>query len=157
MSTADGTPQRDPARLWESRVGTDLSFLLARANALSLAAAHDALAPHGLKVRQFSVLAIVADGLRPTQRELAEFLRLDPSQVVTLVDQLQSRDLLRREPDPTDRRNNVVVATPAGISLHDAARADVTLAEQALFGVVDPRQLRDLRMTLHSLAGPATA
>ena len=156
MNGANRTSRRDAARLWESRVGDDLSFLLARANAVSLAAVHDALTAHGLTVRQFSILAIVGDGLRPTQRELADFLRLDPSQVVALVDQLENRMLLRREPDPADRRNNVVVTTSAGAALHEAARKDVVRAEDGLFDAVDPQRLGALRSVLQALAGQTT-
>ena len=78
----------------QSRPADDLSFLLARANALSLAAGNAALAQHGLRVRSYSVLALAAGDARPSQRELAEFLRLDPSQVVALVDDLQARGLV---------------------------------------------------------------
>src|SRR5688572_23016252 len=98
-------PGRDALR--DSVLGGDLVFLLARANALTLAAANAALAEHGLKARSYSVLALAADGARPTQRELAEFLRLDPSQVVALVDGLEKRQLVERRTDPADRRANV--------------------------------------------------
>ena len=67
---------------------------------MALAAGNASLAEHGLKARSYSVLALPASDARPSQRELAEFLRLDPSQVVGLVDGLQARGLVRREPDP---------------------------------------------------------
>src|SRR5690554_1296968 len=71
----------------------DTSFLLARASALSNSAGNAALAEFGLKVRSYSVLELAADGGRTSQREIAEFLRLDPSQVVALVDELQKAKL----------------------------------------------------------------
>lgn len=132
----------------------DLSFLLARANALSLSAGNAALAEHGLRVRSYSVLALAAGGARPSQRELAEFLRLDPSQVVALVDDLQSRSLVTREPDPRDRRANVVVATAQGRELHAAAAESARKAEQHLhegLSAVERNQLGDL---LRRLAFP---
>lgn len=129
-----GTPQDDPRDppVAPHELLDDLSFLLARANALSLAAGNAALSAHGLRVRSFSVLALVAGAARPSQRELAELLRLDPSQVVALVDELQTRGLVVREPDPRDRRANVVVATPAGRMLHAAASASASAAEHEL-------------------------
>ena len=75
-------------RLRESALVEDVSFLLARANALSLASGNVSLAPHGLKVRSYSVLALACEDVHPSQREVAEFLRLDPSQVVSLVRRL---------------------------------------------------------------------
>jgi DNA-binding MarR family transcriptional regulator len=113
-------------------LGDDLSFLLARANALSLAAGNAALAEHGLRVRSYSVLSLAAGEPRTSQRELSEMLRLDPSQVVALVDDLQARGLVERTPDPSDRRANVVVATAAGTNLQLRAADAVGAAERSL-------------------------
>ncbi|HET8896691.1 MAG TPA: MarR family transcriptional regulator, partial [Protaetiibacter sp.] len=115
---AEANDDASPAeRLRRSELTDDLNFLLARANALSLAASNAALARHGLRVRSYSVLALAVDDTRPSQRDLAAFLSLDPSQVVALVDDLQGRGLVRRETDPADRRTNVVVATAEGRAL----------------------------------------
>jgi DNA-binding MarR family transcriptional regulator len=121
-----------PDRLRESGISADVSFLLARANALSIELANSALAVVGLKVRSYSVLALAAGDAPPTQRELSEILRLDPSQIVALVDELQRRALVERRPHPEDRRANVVVATPEGRSVADGARAATQEAERIL-------------------------
>lgn len=110
----------------------DLSFLLARASALSNAAGNAALAPFALRVRSYSVLSLAAEASHPSQREIAEYLRLDPSQVVALVDELQRAGLVLREPDPSDRRANVLVATAAGSAVLAQARAALLEAESAL-------------------------
>lgn len=133
----------------------DLSFLLARANALSLAAGNAALSPFGLRVRSYSVLALAAGSSRPSQRELAELLRLDPSQVVALVDELQSRGLVVREPDPTDRRANVVVATEEGRSLRDLATASARAAEAALHDDLSAADRGLLTALLRRMAFPS--
>src|SRR6187431_717813 len=111
----------------------DMSFLLARANALSLSAGNAALSAHGLRVRSYSVLALAAGTARPSQRELAELLRLDPSQVVALVDELQGRNLVIRQPDPNDRRANVVTATDEGAALYARATVSVAGAQEDVF------------------------
>ncbi|GAA5036426.1 MarR family winged helix-turn-helix transcriptional regulator [Microbacterium fluvii] len=124
----------DPATdaLDQSALVDDLSFLLARANALSIAAGNAALRAHGLKVRSYSVLALAGAAHAPTQREIAECLRLDPSQVVALVDELQRAALVERAPDPRDRRANIIVATATGRALLDRARVAVGDAEREL-------------------------
>lgn len=144
-------------RLWGTSVVHDLAFLLARANALSLAEANAAAALHGLKVRSYTVLAIAVSDTRPTQRELAEFLRLDPSQIVALVDELESRALVRREPDPNDRRANVVVATDEGRAVYTAAHATVTASERAIFGVLSEEERMTLMTMLRRLAAAPDA
>ncbi|MDQ2698353.1 MAG: MarR family winged helix-turn-helix transcriptional regulator [Actinomycetota bacterium] len=132
----------------------DLSFLLARANAISLAAGNAALAAHGLKARSYSVLLLTTDDARPSQREIAEFLRLDPSQVVSLVDDLQSRGLVERRTDPADRRANVVVATDAGHRLAAVARESARDAEEQVHGQLTADERQMLTTLLRVLAFP---
>lgn len=130
----------------------DMSFLLARANALSISAGNAAMAPHGLKVRSYSVLALAVSEARPSQRELAEVLRLDPSQVVALVDDLQARGLVIREPDPADRRANVVTATAAGRTLFAAAESSARAAERRLHESLTEEERELLIVLLRRLA-----
>jgi DNA-binding MarR family transcriptional regulator len=143
-----------PAGLRSSALTDDLSFLLARANAISLAAGNAALAAHGLKARSYSVLVLTSGDARPSQRELAEFLRLDPSQVVSLVDELQSRGLVERRPDPSDRRANVVVATDAGRDLVTAARESARGAEERVHAQLTEADRAALAALLRPLAFP---
>jgi DNA-binding MarR family transcriptional regulator len=133
----------------------DLSFLLARANALSLAAGNAALSEYGLRVRSYSVLALAAGTSRPSQRELAELLRLDPSQVVALVDELQVRGLVVRQPDPADRRANVVVATDRGRVVHREASAAARAAETALHDDLTDADRTQLTALLKRMAFPS--
>ncbi|MGC5171718.1 MarR family winged helix-turn-helix transcriptional regulator [Microbacterium sp. DT81.1] len=146
---------------WRSDADADLfddpSFLLARVNALSLAAGSAALSEHRLRVRSYSVLALAASGRQPTQRELAEFLRLDPSQVVALVDDLQSRSLVTRLPDPNDRRVNVVLATDEGRALHARAAVSVAAAQAEVLGGLGAAERRQLTALLRKLAFPDSA
>lgn len=144
-------------RLWHSVVGGDFSFLLARANAISLSGANAALEPYGLKVRSYSVLALAVGEARPSQRELSEFLRLDPSQIVAIVDQLQAEGLVRREPDPNDRRANVVVATDEGKERHRLARIATQRAQAELVDSIEGDDLVRFTAVLQTLAGVPSA
>ena len=155
MPLTGKTQPTGATRLRDSVLGGDLSFLLARANALTLAAANAALAQHGLKARSYSVLALAADDGRPTQRELAEFLRLDPSQVVALVDELERRQLVERRTDPADRRANVLVATDAGRALFARARESAHAVELGRLAAVTPEDHERLAELLRLLAFPA--
>jgi DNA-binding MarR family transcriptional regulator len=49
--------------------------------------------------------------------DLAAALGIDPPNATVLVDDLESRDLVRRRPHPTDRRAKLVEATRKGKSL----------------------------------------
>ncbi|MDQ0576520.1 MarR family winged helix-turn-helix transcriptional regulator [Agromyces albus] len=143
----------DP-RLADSALADDPIFLLARASALAIAAGNASLAEHGLKARSYAVLALAASDAGPTQRELAEFLRLDPSQVVALVDGLQARGLVRREPDPSDRRANVVVITDDGRDLFARARISAYAVEQQLHSALGDESRERVMELLRALAFP---
>lgn len=110
----------------------NLGFLMSRASGQLVRATNAALAAEGLRVRQYSVLCLVcesADG--ESQRNLAEVLALDPSQVVALVDDLHRAGLVERRPSPADRRTKLVVPTALGRTVRERAaeRADARLVE----------------------------
>ena len=138
--------------LRSSALTDDVSFLLARANAIALAAGNAALAEHGLKARSYSVLVLASGDARPSQRELAEFLMLDPSQIVALVDELEDRRLVSRETNPRDRRSKGICATVAGKRLYGEARAIVRAAESESLAPLDDDERQQLRSLLRRIA-----
>jgi DNA-binding MarR family transcriptional regulator len=139
----------------EHTLVSDTAFLRARANANSLTAAHAALEPFGLRVRSYSVLSLAVTEARLSQRDIAEFLRLDPSQVVVLLDDLQQRALIQRVPDPNDRRTKVVVATAQGRQMYVQAEEAVRAAERETLSPLTSGERHLLRELLHRLAFPS--
>jgi DNA-binding MarR family transcriptional regulator len=135
----------------------DLGFLLSRASGQVVRATNAALAEHGLRVRQYSVLALACetpDGL--SQRELATVLGLDPSQVVLLVDELVTAGLVERQAPEADRRTRLVVATPEGHRVREAARRDADVAVEAplgLLGDAERDRLRDMLTRIWTATG----
>ena len=117
-------------RLFSTDLANEPEFLAARARSVGSAHANAALAPLDLKVRSYSVLSLAASGMQPSQRELAEFLALDPSQIVALVDQLESRGAVLRSADPRDRRSNIITATDSGQALYSEAARLVSAADR---------------------------
>ena len=94
------------------------------------------------------------DRVPDRQRELADFLRLDPSQVVALVDDLERRRLVERRTDPADRRANFLVATEAGRALFARARESAHAVELGLLAAVRPEDRERLAELLRLLAFP---
>lgn len=127
-------------------VEEDLGFLLARASGVVVRAANAALETYGLRVRHLSMLRLVAERAR-SQRELSQALGLDPSNAVSLIDDLEDLGLVQRTPDPQDRRARVVRATNAGLAtLPDAVTDSEAGLDQALgtLGASDRVELRRL-------------
>jgi DNA-binding MarR family transcriptional regulator len=135
------------SRLLGTELAEEIEFLTARARSVGIVRANAALAPLALKVRSYSVLSLACSGKDPSQRELADFLSLDPSQIVALVDELEQRGLVTRETDPHDRRSKGIAATAEGRRLYAAAKKIVRAAEdQSLNGLTlsEREQLRSL-------------
>jgi DNA-binding MarR family transcriptional regulator len=146
-------------KLVAASITQDLGFLLAKLHAASTVINNRALADFGLKERSYSVLLLADSGLEPTQRELADFLSLDPSQIVMLVDELEKRGLVQRTPGKQDRRAKTVTSTHEGHMLTVKAGAAARSAElEALVGLAESEagQLKNLlrKALWHSQARP---
>jgi DNA-binding MarR family transcriptional regulator len=124
-----------------------LTYLLKRA-LLELEDLHvEHLAPSGLNGRELAVLLLL-DGREPeSQQQAAARLRVDRTTMVALLDGLERQGLLVRQPDPEDRRRNVVALTEAGRRTLREAKAASDEAERLLLDgltTAEARQLRDL-------------
>ena len=126
----------------------DLGFLLSRASGQVVRATNAALAEHGLRVRQYSVLVLACEAAHGTsQRELAAALGLDPSQLVLLVDELVAAGLVERQAAETDRRTRLVVPTAQGRRVRELAGRAADAAVETplgLLGEVERDLLRDM-------------
>lgn len=130
----------------------NIGFLLSISSARAVSAANAALEPLGLKARSFSVLTVIASTDGISQRALAEELRLDPSQIVGLVDTLEQGGLVERRPHPVDRRLRSVVPTPHGHVVLDKARTCIDATQAELFGDLDHAEQMTLRNYLLRIA-----
>src|SRR4051812_18655524 len=137
----------------------DVGFLLTRASGLVVRATNAALADLGLRVRQYSVLVLADDAAEGiSQRDLAEVLGLDPSQVVALVDELAAAELVERRPAPTDRRQRLAGAPAGGGRLRRRADTAATAAVQRQLGGLGVEEQETLRALLQRVvAGPDDA
>jgi MarR family transcriptional regulator, lower aerobic nicotinate degradation pathway regulator len=130
----------------------DPGFLLARAGGAAIRRLNRALATHGLRSRQYTVLTAAAEPPGRSQRDLGELLGVDPSAVVAIVDDLEREGLVRREPHPLDRRTRLIVATDAGRArLRDVADS-ADEVESALLAGLDADERATLVGLLSRLA-----
>lgn len=74
----------------------------------------DRLAPLDLNLTQASLLGYVAEFGETTQTRLADRLGIGRAAIGSVVDALERRDLVERQPDPDDRRVWRVGITDAG-------------------------------------------
>lgn len=129
-----------------------LILRLARASAWRLSRS---LADSGLRWAEFAVLHHLDAQGPVAQRELASALRIQPSNIVALLDELERRGLLRRTTDPADRRRHRVELTGRGrLTLARATKA-AKAAEADLLGPLTPAERREFhallaRLTAHT-------
>src|SRR5215471_3567525 len=91
-----------------------------------------ALEPLELHPREFAVLRAVKANDGQSQQTLAQRLHIPPSRIVAIVDELESRRLVERRPDPSDRRVWTLYVTRRGQTLLDDAFNLVVQHERAI-------------------------
>jgi DNA-binding MarR family transcriptional regulator len=105
------------------------------------------MSPGGLRPRHLIALQLLNDDGPTTQQGLTEALRLDPSNVVGLLNDLEERELVVRRRDPADRRRHIVEISPLGREELCLACTRLCLVEEALLGTLTPEE----RATLYHL------
>lgn len=144
--------KRSINRFRDTDLAGEIEFLLARARTIGIIHANEAFTSLGLKARSYAVLALAASGLKPTQRELAEFLSLDASQIVAIVDDLEQSSFVVRQPAPNDRRTNVIVATETGLAKYSEAQSAALKAERESLSALTDEEQSALRQLLAKVA-----
>ena len=96
------------------------------------------LAAHEISMWAYTVLTALRDRPTRTQAALASAIGADKTRLIPVLDDLQRRGLITREPDPADRRVRLLSLTSAGRKLHAAVQGDIRAAEEALLAHVAP-------------------
>jgi len=110
------------------------------------------LAPLGLTSRQAATLLHVARAEGQSQLRLARTLRIAPSRVVSLVDELEQRGLLVRRGDPTDRRVRTLRLTVKGKAIVHTLTEVSDAHETWLLTALDDAEREHLLMLLKKIA-----
>ncbi|MFB6717293.1 MarR family winged helix-turn-helix transcriptional regulator [Streptomyces sp. NPDC056237] len=147
-STASAPPRAVTGRL---------ALLLARADKEIQARSAPRLAELELTGRQYHALAVLAEDRPGSQLELATALGVLPAIVVTLVDDLEGRGLLRRQRDPRDRRRQSLTLTDQGHALLRRADALAAAVEDDVLAGIGATARADLRAALAAALAPPTA
>jgi DNA-binding MarR family transcriptional regulator len=137
-----------------SEFAGQLLFRLWRASHTCTAEALESL---GLTTALFALLNVLGTRDGAIQQELGSAMGIDPSTMVSLIDQLEAAGLAKRRPRPTDRRAREVVITPRGRRvLKQARQLTRQVEDDVLRGLNDAerRQLLALLRRALSAAPP---
>ena len=119
-----------------------------------------AFADHGLESWEFDVLSALRRQGPPFQLTPGALLRatlVTSGTMTNRIDRLAAADLVRREPDPSDRRGVLVTLTGQGQERVDAALADLLGRERALLTGLDAGERRHLADLMRILLAPFDA
>lgn len=139
-------PQRVPKELLESPL-----FFLKRLGMAAKERSFDEYEREGLHPYHHSILAVLDEGTRETQGAIAEALGYDKGQLVGLLDELEEAGLIERRRDPSDRRRQTVLITPAGRKTLEKLRSLSKRLEEEFFAALDTGERRELLTLLRKL------
>jgi DNA-binding MarR family transcriptional regulator len=128
------------------------AFLLARVGSAIKMTAADAFERQGISMYEYSVLAVLGEGVKETQATIADTLKLDRGQLVGVLDGLEQAGLIERRRDQSDRRRHTVSLTPAGNKQLVKMRTIVKQIEDSFLEPLDDEARTALHDTLLRLA-----
>ncbi len=127
--------------------GPACGLLFVRLAQIARSRLRTALERMGIGPQEFAVLHQLAHTGGETQLGLARALRIHPSNLVGLLDNLESGGLLARVRDPADRRRHLVGLTTTGKRALAKADAAAQATERELLEPLGPKE----RELLHGL------
>jgi DNA-binding MarR family transcriptional regulator len=145
-------PLRSPP---EGGASHRLGYLLKHAQARFTQLIALALEPLGVSPREWAALLCLDEQHGHSQREVAELLGVDRTTMVALVDELQAKGWVKREPQPGDRRKNVVCLTGTGRDVMQRGGGLVDECERQFLAVLSEADAEQLKNALNAVIATA--
>ena len=110
--------------------------------------------PHGLTGGDFVVLAALRRSGKPyqlTPTALSRAMMVSSGGTTKRLDRLEARGLIRRDPDPADRRGTLVSLTNAGLATIDTIESEHIQNEERLVATLSQNKRNMLTRLLREL------
>ena len=141
------------------QVGSVLEVLSTPGHLISLAARGFArlsearLKPLGFGVGQLPVLVALQDGQVGSQRDLAQFARIEQPTMAQMLARMERDGLIRRDPDPADGRSSRILLTQAARTRFPEACATLLQGNhEALSGFTDAEAAQFVDLLIRLIA-----
>lgn len=125
-------------------------------NAVSLAIARAYEKRFDLKMIEWRVMAILANGAGLTQQELVGRTRMDKVTVSRAAQGLEERGLVRRAPNEEDGRSLRLSLTAAGQKLHARVSPIAVSLEAEILASLSAKEIAALKTVLRRIEAAAT-
>jgi DNA-binding MarR family transcriptional regulator len=131
-----------------------LGYNARRAALVAIEAFLAGMAEFALRPVDFSVLSLVGRNAGITSRQLSAALGIQPSNLVAIVNQLEQRGLLARQPHPRDGRAMGLSLTADGQKLARRAERKAAELEAAVAARLDADEQQTLLRLLRKVYAP---
>ena len=116
----------------------DLAAMFAPLTRALIAREEPVLQAHDLSMWGYIVLTALVEQPVRTQAALAQAINADKSRIIAVLDELQERGVINRQPDETDRRVHLLSLTPAGDQLRRSVEAGIRGREEQVLAELPP-------------------
>jgi MarR family transcriptional regulator for hemolysin len=107
----------------------------------------------GFATAQLPVLTALKDGARMSQTDLARWAKVEQPTMAQMLARMERDRIVRREPDPRDRRGSLVSLTKQALSRLPAGRAILRQGNIEMTKGLSPQEVETLvRLLRHVLA-----
>ena len=114
----------------------DLGAMVLRLGRRLLAMEQPILEAHGVTMWAYIVLTALREGPARAQASLAAAINADKTRLIPVLDDLQKRGLIEREPDPADRRVRLLGLTPEGRRLQQEVQTEIRKGEEVILAKI---------------------
>jgi DNA-binding MarR family transcriptional regulator len=132
--------------------GSPAAFLLAQVGAHAASKFAGRLAALQLAPPHAGIMRILGAQPAITQQALASALSMQPSRLVALVDELETRGLIERRENPEDRRSYALHLTEKGRAMLEVIGRVGREHQQALLAALNEDEQRQLGVLLRRIA-----
>ena len=132
---------------------TSLGYGIAKAHKAMRAHFQEILRPYGVTVPQFEVMRILKTESGLTAAQLVERIISDSSTIMSILQRLKSKSLIRRKADESDRRQKLIYLTKEGELLLDNLAVLVDRHYEQMHDRCTPEELEIFRRVLSKLCG----
>src|SRR6516165_6656646 len=114
----------------------DLAAMFAPLTRALIAREEPVLDAHDISMWGYIVLTALVEQPVRTQAALAQAIRADKSRIIGVLDELQERGLIHRQPDEADRRVHLLSLTPEGDWLRQSVEAAIRASEREVLATL---------------------
>lgn len=102
----------------------------------------------GITVEMLEVLMVLSRNKLINQKQIADLVRKNKANLTPIIDKLSAKNLVQRQEDPSDRRNNLISLTAKGQKL---CKMYATIFEEFYTNFLRDVDIKNLNKTINML------